>query len=196
MFSFRSKKSYPIFYQRYLEKIQDVGFTSDMIALDMETSGMDKKTADVLSFGAVPIRSDKIVLGESIHHFFESSETNNDAIIIHELLPDLSDNKFSNFLEPILALIENHIILGHFIGFDISFINRELARHKLPKLKNPTLDTLSLALKKDRVQDLNYVKREDYSLYALCKRYGITVEQTHDAMEDAYLSALLYLTIR
>ena len=192
MFRFNHHTNYPTFYQRYLERIKDEGFSENKVAFDIETSGLNTKTAELLSFGGIRILDRKIDLKGELYLRFNNVALN-DATFIHELLPQVDSKSFTDCLPEIIGFISNQQIVGHFIGFDISLINRELKKLKLPKLKNPSLDTLKLAFKHDGISDLNYASREDYTLYALCERFGIDIDRTHDALEDAYLSALLYL---
>ena len=193
---FKSSKDYPLFYQKYLERISDEGFSEDIIALDMETTGLNPKTAEILSFGSVPIIENKIKSNEEIHIFFNGAADNNESIVIHELFAHTSDQLVSDFLPVILSQIGNKSILGHFVEFDIALINQVLKKVKLPKLKNPSIDTLKLAMKKDGIHDYSYANRNDYTLYSLCERHNIDVEYVHDALADSYLTALLYLHLK
>ena len=190
---FRSNKNYPGYYKEYLEKISDEGFSSEIISLDMETNGLNPKTADILSFGSVHLRSSKILPKSEVHLFFNGSSISDESIVIHELFANTSNDVVGESLPILLKEIGNHTILGHYVEFDITLINQQLKKYNLPKLKNPKLDTLNIAMKKDGIYDYRYASRDDYTLYALCNRYGIEVEFTHDALADAYLTALLYL---
>lgn len=193
---FSSKKKYPAFFQDYIDLIADEGFSKDLIAFDMETNGLNPKTSEILSFGSIPIVDGKIKSSEEIHLFFNGTSVESDSIVIHELFAHTSDQVAEEYLPLILKAIGNKTILGHFVQFDIALINQLLKKLNLPKLKNPSVDTLKLALKKDGINDYNYAKREEYTLYALCTRYGIEVEFVHDALADAYLTALVYLHMR
>jgi len=193
---FRSTKHYPDFYKHYLERIKDEGYSSDIISMDMETSGLNPKTADILSFGSIQIHDKWILPQSEVHLFFNGSSASDESIVIHELLANTSDEVIVDSLPRILHQISNRTILGHFVEFDIALINQQLKKLKLPKLKNPKLDTLQIAMKKDGIYDYRYASRDDYTLYALCERYGIDVEFTHDALADAFLTAMLYLHLR
>jgi len=190
---FNSKKNYPQYYQLYLERINDKGFSPNIVSMDMETTGLNPKTADILSFGSVIIEGGKIMPQSEQHLFFNGRNAADESIVIHELFANTSDKVVGDALPLILDQIGNRTILGHFVEFDIALVNQQLKKQKLPKLKNPKLDTLHLAMKKDGIYDYRYASRDDYTLYALCKRYGIDVEYTHDALADAYLTALLYM---
>lgn len=183
---------YPAWYRSYRELIADEGYSDAILSIDMETTGIEPKTADILSYGSIPLRDRKVLVGEEVHLFFNGGGQTEETIMIHELFSHTTENVFLDFLPGIIGQIGNKHILGHYVAFDVALINAHLNKLSLPKLTNPTLDTLSLAIKKDGITDYRYARREDYSLYTLCNRYGIDVEYTHDALQDAYLTALLY----
>jgi len=190
---FKRKKNYPSYVQDYLERIQDEGFSTQIIALDMETSSVDERKAKILSFGSITGDDQRIFPDTERHLFFMNDhEATDENLIIHEILDDENKSDFKDHLPEILQWIGNKKILGHFVQFDISLINRELKKQGFPLLKNPSIDTLKLALKYDGVHDFSFVKKENYTLYSLCKRFEIDIFNTHDALEDAYLSFLVY----
>lgn len=190
---FTRNKDYPAFYKDYLEQIKEKGYSKDIISLDMETSHIDIKKADILSFGSVHLKERKILIEDEVHYFFKSDHYELKNTVIHEILPHHFIDDFQDKLPAIMKHIGNKRILGHFVEFDVGLINHQLKKLNLPRIKNPTIDTLPLAMKHDGIHDYSYANREDYTLYALCKRFDIPVEKTHDALEDAYLTALLYL---
>lgn len=161
----------------------------------METTSFNIKAADILSYGSVPIVDRKVIVSEEKHYFFNGGESSNESIIIHELFSHTSNEVISDSIPFIIDSIANNIVLGHYVTYDIGLINHQLKLMGLPKLKNPTRDTLQIALKKDGVHDYSFAHKEDYTLYALSERYGMDVTHTHDALGDAYLTALLYLML-
>jgi len=192
----RTNKDYPAFYKVYLEQINDEGFSKDLISLDLETDGLKPKKNDILSFGACLINDHKIDVSTEYYRTFATIGQNLELIKIHELISEKGQNDFQDTLPEVLKMISNRIILGHFIELDLSFINYSLKKMNLPKLKNPVKDTLKIALKKDRIINYERVNREDYSLYNLCRRFGIEVDTTHNALGDAFLTGMLYFYLK
>lgn len=182
-----------MYYREYLDRIDSEGWSDDLLALDMETTGLNPRTADILSFGSVVISGDTILPDSEHHHFFHSLEASDDNTAIHELFAHTTESLVEEYLPLILGQVANRRLLGHYVSFDIALINQQLHKVGLPKLRNPSIDTLELALHKDGIRDYRYAHKEDYTLYALCQRYGIEVEYTHDALHDAYLTGLVYL---
>ena len=195
MIWWKYKDPYPCFYQSYLDKIKQEGCGNEILALDLETTGMDPVTDQVLSFGSFILRDEKILIESEVHKFFRANKIIENSHI-HEILEMPGQGTFEEFIPEILSIIGNKTILGHFVKMDIAFINHQLKKMKLPKLKNPCIDTLEMALKKDHIANIQYASRDEYNLYHLCNRFGIHVCTTHDASEDAFLTALLYLHLK
>lgn len=189
----RNNSNLPRYFKNYLELVSDEGYSDSIISLDIETTDMDYKKGEIISYGSVILEGRVIMPSTQKHLFFQSDNMASDNIKIHEILAHSEGGKFLDALEEVIANIGNKIILGHYIIFDINMINAKLKSIKYPRIKNPRYDTLELALKKDRVHDLSTADRNKYSLYALCKTYNIPIVKVHDALEDAYLTALLYL---
>jgi DNA polymerase-3 subunit epsilon len=189
------KKTYPDFYKAYLDLIRK-GPSGDLLAMDCETDSHDRKKANIISYGSIRISKGQILLGSQVEWFFKNNRPNRENIAVHELLPEASANDIADYLPVILSNIGNHTLLGHFVEFDVTVINRALYAVGAGPLKNKMVDTLQLALKHDRVSDFRFAKKGDYTLYNLCQRFGIEVTNTHQALDDAYLSALVYLHLQ
>ena len=71
------------------------------------------------------------------------------AFAVHGISDEMlkGQPKFSSHAARLLGLLENTVIVGHNIMFDINFINMELRRIGLNLPKLPVIDTLALARK-------------------------------------------------
>ena len=70
------------------------------------------------------------------------------------------------------------IVVGHNVTFDIGFMNTGYARHGMEPIKNPIIDTLTLA----RFLYPNY---KSYRLNTLAKKFDVVLEHHHRAIYDA-----------
>lgn len=166
MIWWHKKSNYPTFFRTYLERIENEGYSTDIISLDLETTGMDPYTDQILSFGSVPIIDRKIIVEKEVHRFFRVDKDIKNAHI-HEILETHRHDSFEEFIPDLIEMIGNKKILGHFIKIDLSFINHHLKKMGLPKLRNPSIDTLEMALEKRRPSPLQNDAREEFSLYNL-----------------------------
>jgi DNA polymerase III subunit epsilon len=105
-------------------------------------------------------------------------------------LTGISDDMVSNappvrdLLPTIVGLIGDAILVGHNVRFDAGFIDFELRRHGYRPLKNPKVDTLTLARR-------TIAQVANYKLGTLTRELGLDVERHHRALADAKATAEL-----
>ncbi len=163
------------------------------IVFDTETTGFDPNTGDrVIELGCVEL-IDHIPTGESFHAYLNPErDVPVESQKVHGLTGEFLADKplFSAIVDDFLAFIADSPLVIHNAGFDIKFINAELARvNKAPIPFARAIDTIEIAKAK-----LPGVR---YSLDELCKRFNIdlSARTTHGALLDAELTARLYLEL-
>ena len=170
--------------------INDAIFT----VLDTETTGLNVNEGHkIVSVGGIKIKSSRLledqILDELINperdipfasrniHYISDDQVK-DKPNIYQL-----EKKISNFLE-------NTILVGHNVDFDIGFIKKNAAKTSLAVTvkKIPSIDTILLAAGL-------YPSLESYELSFLCDHFRIkTFDQIrHSALGDAIITARLFL---
>jgi DNA polymerase-3 subunit epsilon len=105
-------------------------------------------------------------------------------------LTGISDDMVANappigdLLPTIVERIGDAILVGHNVRFDAGFIDFELRRHGHRSLKNPKVDTLTLARR-------TIAQVANYKLGTLTRELGFDVERHHRALADATATAEL-----
>jgi len=170
--------------------IQDAIFT----VLDTETTGLSVNEGHkIVSVGAIKIKNYQLIENEildelinpereipfasrNIHYI--SDDQVKDKPNIYQL-----EKKINNFLE-------NTILVGHNVDFDIGFIKKNAARTSLATTvkRIASIDTILLAAGL-------YPSLESYELSFLCDHFRIkTFDQIrHSALGDAVITARLFL---
>jgi DNA polymerase-3 subunit epsilon len=162
------------------------------IVLDTETTGLNPVAGDrIVEIGCVELVN-HIPTGRHFHAYLNPErEMADDAFSVHGLSDDFleSQPRFADKAAEFLAFIEDAPLIAHNAGFDITFLNAELERARLPSLRNEVIDTVMLA------RDLNPGAR--VSLDALCKYYGIdnSKRTLHGALLDSQILAEVYLEL-
>ena len=115
-----------------------------------------------------------------------------DARAVHGItMADLAGKPtFDVIAEEFLAFIDGAKLVAHNAGFDVAFINAELARLGHPPVtQDRVVDTLAIARRKHPMGP--------NSLDALCRRYGIdnSHRTKHGALLDSELLAEVYLEL-
>ena len=163
------------------------------IVLDTETTGLDAKGAD---------RVIEIACVELVNHFPTSvhyrclidpeRDVPIEAFNIHGIsTASLAGKpKFAGIAGDFLDFIGDAPLIIHNAGFDIGFLNAELARAERQALSmDRVVDTLMLARRKH--------PGGPNSLDALCKRYNVDTSKRvkHGALVDCELLAAVYLEL-
>ena len=163
------------------------------IVLDTETTGLDPLRGDrLVEIGCVEILN-RMPTGQTFHrHINPEREVPSEAFAVHGLSGEFLADKplFAHVVDEFLEFIGDAPLVIHNASFDISFINAELDRVKMPPITRERLvDTLLLARRKhpgvsNRLDDL-------------CSRYAIDNSRRtkHGALLDAELLAEVYIDL-
>ena len=160
---------------------------SRLIVLDTETTGLHASMGDrIIEIGCVEL------LGRSVteRHFHRYVNPGRDieegALKVHGITKEflLDKPKFAEIAREFLDYVQGADLVIHNAGFDVEFLDRELALAGLGKLSESVasiIDSLGLA------RELHLGKKN--SLDALCERY--LVNNAHRTLHGALLAARL-----
>lgn len=155
-----------------------------VVALDIETTGLDPKSDAIIEIGAVCFKQRRIEgewntlinPGRRIPPFITRLTGITDHMV--QDAPPLSD-----VIADLEAFVGDTPILGHNVQFDLSF----LRKYGLFKY-NDAVDTYDLA-------SVLLPNAERYSLSALSQALGIPIPATHRAMDDAQVTRAVFLSL-
>jgi DNA polymerase III subunit epsilon len=163
------------------------------IIFDTETTGLDPREDRIIEIGAVELVN-RFPTGRTFHHYIDPQGRNVDpeAYAIHGIgAADLAGKPiFQIIADEFLAFIDGASLVAHNAGFDVAFVNAELARIGAQEVvPGRVVDTLALARRKHPLGP--------NSLDALCRRYGIdnSHRTRHGALLDSELLSEVYLEL-
>ncbi len=153
------------------------------ICLDCETTGLDPEKDRIIELAATKFTFEKMIdnfetlinpecsipiESQNIHHIDETMVK--DKPKIEDVLPHF------------LKFLGSHIIVGHGIGMDLSFLQQAAKRHQIPCniASRTSIDTLRLA----RL----YGDSPSNSLQTLRQHFNIQEEDAHRAMSDVIVN--------
>ncbi len=172
----------------------------EFVVFDTELTGLNARKDEIVSIGAVRIRNLRIVVGENLHLFVRPKRPlPKDSTLIHKITPgQLQDAaELHEILPDFVEFARGALLVGHYVGLDIGFINRAAQKYMGGRLMNPCIDTMRLAKVYKEEQWGNYYDRFDYkisyNLADLTEEYNLPVFDRHDALEDAMQTAYLFL---
>jgi DNA polymerase-3 subunit epsilon len=171
---------------------RDAGF----IALDFETTGLDPARDDVISFGLVPIDHGRIELSAARYREVAPRvEPRHSSIRVHHLrTQDLaSAPPMSEVVDGFRGALAGRVILAWAAGVEIAFLRRIFGGREW-RWRTRTIDVRTLIMALERGAGGEIPKEPGhYALEAAARRYGVPVEQTHHALDDAFMTAELFL---
>lgn len=162
-----------------------------LVFLDVETTGLDPRRGDsICEIGAI-----KVGEGTAINEF--SSLINPKQAIspyvsqINNIFDeDVRDAPFfEEVVDNFLGFLGNSILCGYNVGFDLGFLNAELAKIHYPLLHLPALDVLLMARK--TVTSLAH-----YNLGYVAGYLHLEIKKLHRAFEDALLTSKIYFLLK
>ncbi len=163
------------------------------IVLDTETTGFDHANGDrMVEIGCIELIN-HVPSGEHFQRYLNPErDMPPGAFAVHGLSAEFLADKplFADVVEEFLVFIGDDALIIHNAGFDLGFLDAEMARLGRPALaRDGVIDTLALARRK--------FPGSPASLDALCRRFAIdsSARDLHGALLDAELLAEVYLAL-
>ena len=165
--------------------------------LDTETTGLDTKTDDVVSYGSIKVVGYRIMVNTTEEYYLKSDKLDKEAIKVHGLMGTKGFTSREEFCRSLLINLGDSIVVAHHAGFDVAMLEKTIRPFGLRKILNPVLDTRNLAIRLELGRNYNprFVNPADYSLDKLCTRYHIPLDDRHTAGGDAFLTAQLLVKL-
>ena len=124
----------------------------EFVCLDIETTGLDPKTADLLSVGWVLIRNGRVDLSTCETHLVRPDGEVGRSAAVH----GLTDTQVSRgedlalVFSRILEVLTGRVLVVHHAGLDKGMLDRLSRRRFHSALPMPVVDTLALALRRQQ----------------------------------------------
>lgn len=167
----------------------------EYLALDLETTGTDPRTEEIVSAGWVVLRGPSIDLSTATRRLVRPSKAMPEhSAVIHAITDDEAGAGESPcaVLEDLLGELQGRVLIAHYAATECGFVDAACRRCFGAGLLVPTVDTLTLAHRSCVRQGREPV-RGDLRLAALRERYNLPAYASHDALVDALAAAELFL---
>ncbi len=165
-----------------------------LLAVDVETTGLDRARDRVVAIGWVPVDGDRVDLAGA-RRFVVRGDDPGAAAEIHGLTrADLAaGTPLPEVLRELRRALEGRVLLAHHAPFDVGFLRsafREVGE-RAPRV--PIVCTLTLQKRLLRADALDRWPEGALKLWVARERYGLPTGRAHDALGDAVACAELYL---
>lgn len=201
-----ARQSSPPLLQQYYAAGMVSGQTAisdtPLLALDLETTGLDPSCHGIVSIGLVPLNSQRIQSSAAKQWLIKPRfPLTSSSVTIHRITdsalanaPDLVD-----ILPEFLAAIAGKVLLVHCADIERQFLAAALTVRLKAPLHFPVIDTMALEARLHRAKPLSLWqklrKQQQLSirLAASRARYGLPPYLPHHAVTDALACAELFL---
>jgi ATP-dependent DNA helicase DinG len=156
----------------------------EIVALDLETTGLDPERDAIIEIGAVKFDGDQII--DTFETFVNPGRpipANITALTGIEQRDVESAPALGGVLPRLVQFVGNRPVLGHNVDFDLGFL-----RHRNVLRRNLPLDTYELA-------SVMLPTTPRYSLAAIAAALGLEVPAWHRALNDAQATRAAYLAL-
>ena len=165
---------------------------AEFASLDFETTGLDRERDAVVSFGVVPVREGRVVVGKAIHQLVVPEVPSSaESMRIHGILPkDLAEAQpLAVAGETLRLALTGRFLLAWFASVEIGFLGRLYGGRPRSWVRR-TIDVRQMAIELEHLdQDVRQ------SLSSAAERYGVPVANAHEALDDAMVTAQLFLVL-
>lgn len=170
----------------------------EVVSIDCETTGLNRKKDDIVSIAAIKIRGNRILTSEAFRASVRPrTALAADSIKIHHILKsDVADERpIEAVLPDFLKFIGNRPLVGYWIDFDVAMLNKNVREMLRISLQNPRIDVC------DMYYDRKYGKappgtKIDLKFASILEDLQLPPLQAHDAFNDALSTAQMYLVLK
>lgn len=184
-------KEYPDFWKEYLKKFDEK--SNKFVVLTTETTGLNPVKDVILSIGCVTVQNDMILIGESFEVVLLQYVFNHDNQMSNEFIIESKQEKLAEAdgIKRLIEFLQNAVIVGHRIDFDIEIINEALKKMGCGSIKNEALD-IEIMYRKW----IDNIDEKPFSIDEMCKHFKVEKTFRNSTSEDAYLIGLLFLKLK
>lgn len=156
-------------------------FHQDIIVFDIEGTGTDVFTDNIVQLSAVRVRGGKVIA--TFDKYLQSEKSVGTSEKVHHISDDFlakNGEKPTKVLTEFATFIQDAIITGHNIrGYDMDMLNQNLLRRKLPTIDftHINFDTLDLARR-------FYPNLPNHKLEFLSCHFNLETKSNHNSLDD------------
>lgn len=166
----------------------------EMLALDLELTGLDVRQDAILSIATVPIIAGRLVLSDAWHQLVAFDGGVGQSATIHGIHDRHLEDAvpLSEALATLLPKLAGRILVCHHGGLDLGFLQSGLTAEFGQGLPMEVIDTLKIEQR--RLERQGTILKSDTLKLAYCRRrYGLPDYPGHNALTDAIACGELLL---
>jgi len=170
----------------------------ELLALDLETTGLDARTDSIVSIGLIPLTLKRIRCGGALYWIIKPARLTHESVAFHRIthadvrhaprLPDI--------MEQLLEAMTGKIMVVHYRAIERDFLDQAFRHHWGEGLQFPVIDTMQLEARQVRGHRtwLDRLLQRPLASIRLADsrpRYHLPPYHAHQALTDALATAEL-----
>ena len=167
----------------------------EFASLDFETTGLDPRRDHIVSFGVVPIRDGRIVVGDRVYREVAPAVPPSPvSVAVHGLRQvDLDAARSLDAERAVLgAALHRRFLIAWAAEVEAAFLATTFGG-SARSWRRRIVDVLVLARLADELQ--SSTGSPSYALSAAASRFGVPVHSPHHALDDALTTAEVFLVL-
>jgi DNA polymerase-3 subunit epsilon len=169
---------------------------AEFTALDFEATGLDFEHDTIVSLGMVPVSEGRIVMAGAVYQLVQPIVPPSPvSVTIHGLRAQ--DLAYAPTLDAakatLLTALDRRFLLTWWAEVEAAFLDKVFgggSRHWLQR----SIDVRQLAMTLEHLEG-RMPKQGSYTLSATASRHGVPVANPHHALDDALVTAQLFLVV-
>lgn len=176
---------------------------NEWVSLDCETTGLNTRTDEVISIGAVRIVGNRIMASERLELLVRPQRgVSADSVRIHRLRErDLEQGlHIDDAVKQLMRFIGSRPIVGYYLEFDLAMLDRAIWPILGQGLPQQSIEVSSLYYDYKFRQLPPYQQQAntqiDLRFDTLMEDLGLPRRDAHDAINDAVMAAMAFIKLR
>ncbi|CCG09653.1 3'-5' exonuclease [Pararhodospirillum photometricum] len=172
----------------------------EVVCVDCETTGLNRRTDDIITLAAVRVRGNRILASQKLDLVVKPSRPiDRDAVRIH-LLREVDVERGvapREAVERFLRFAGSRPLVGYYLEFDVALIERQTRPWLGIGLPNPRLELSEMFYDwRTRGRDGLYTGNVDLRFATILQTLDLPTFRTHDAFQDTVMAGMIYLKLK
>ncbi|MFZ1430920.1 MAG: 3'-5' exonuclease [Geminicoccaceae bacterium] len=170
----------------------------ELVSIDFETTGLDVRTDQLLSVGAIKVQGDTILTSQRLDFLIRPAQPVSErTILIHHIRPvDLATAvPLDEAIPRVLEFIGPRPLIGYYLKFDLGVLNKYVRPLIGAAMPNPQIEVSTLYYDW-RAAQVPPGGNIDLRFETIRQRLDLPRRAVHDAFNDALLTAMMYLRLK
>jgi len=175
----------------------------EWVSLDCETTGLNVRSDEIISIGAVRIVGNRIMTSERLELLVRPERgVSAESVRVHRLREqDVAQGlPVAEAVKQLMHFIGSRPLVGYYLEFDLAMLNRAIWPLLGQGLPQPAIEVSAMYYEHKFKQLPPYQQQAnadiDLRFATIMSELGLPVREAHDALNDAVMAALAFIKLR